>query len=67
MLRWPPGLRATDGIWARHWYKEVETSTSFRPFQPKSDPLPEQLASLHAECREYYDRLYGYRLGAGAG
>src|SRR5213078_3055546 len=26
MLSWPPGLRETDGIWAKHWYKEVETS-----------------------------------------
>ena len=20
MLSWPPGLRATDGVWAKHWY-----------------------------------------------
>ena len=20
MLSWPPGLRETDGIWAKHWY-----------------------------------------------
>ena len=30
MLSWPPGLRETDGIWAKHWYGEVETSTGFR-------------------------------------
>src|SRR5262245_42952081 len=22
MLSWPPGPRPTDGIWAKHWYKE---------------------------------------------
>src|ERR1043166_7982516 len=22
MLSWPPGLRETDGIWAKHWYAE---------------------------------------------
>ena len=20
MLSWPPGLRETDGVWAKHWY-----------------------------------------------
>jgi hypothetical protein len=65
MLHWTPGPRATDGIWARHWYKEVETSTSFRPFQPKSDPLPEEFGGLYDECREYYEHLYQHRLGAG--
>ncbi len=29
MLSWPPGLRETDGIWAKHWYGEVAKSTRF--------------------------------------
>ncbi len=62
MLSWPPGLRATDGIWARHWYKEVETSTSFRPYRPKPDAVPERLADVYARCLEYYERLYEHRL-----
>jgi hypothetical protein len=65
MLQWTPGLRETDGIWAPHWYREVETSTSFRPYRPKSDPLPEEFADLYAECRGYYERLYRHRLRAG--
>ena len=24
MLSWPPGRRATDGVWAKHWYEAVE-------------------------------------------
>ncbi len=35
MFSWPPGLRATDGIWAKHWYGEVEHSTSFRAPMPR--------------------------------
>jgi hypothetical protein len=31
MLRWPPGPRSTDGIWARHWYERVERSSGFEP------------------------------------
>ena len=33
MLSWPPGLRETDGVWAKHWYGEVARSTSFQPYQ----------------------------------
>ena len=33
MLSWPPGLRATDGVWAKHWYGEVAKSTGFEPYR----------------------------------
>src|ERR1700736_397988 len=36
MLSWPPGLRDTDGIWAKHWYDDVARSTSFEPYQPRA-------------------------------
>lgn len=62
MLSWAPGMRPTDGIWARHWYKEVETSTSFRPYKPKADTVPDRLADVYARCLEYYERLYEHRL-----
>ena len=62
MLRWPPGLRETDGVWAKHWYGEVARSTSFQPYQPKSAPVPERLSKIHERCRECYERLYQYRL-----
>ena len=64
MLSWPPGRRETDGIWAEHWYQEVETSTGFRPYRPKPDPVPDELAGLHEACLEPYRHLYDHRLGA---
>ncbi len=63
MLAWPPGPRPTDGVWARHWYAEVERSTSFLPYRPKTEPLPAGLAELHAACQDLYRRLYRHRLG----
>ncbi len=63
MLCWPPGLRKTDGVWAEHWYQQVLTSTSFRPYKPKPDKLPEQFTDLHEQCLDYYHRLYQHRLG----
>jgi hypothetical protein len=62
MLSWPAGPRPTDGIWAKHWYSEVEKSTAFRPCQERRIELPERLEKLAAECMEYYDRLYSARL-----
>ncbi len=56
MLSWPPGLRETDGVWAKHWYGEVARSTSFQPYQAKSAPVPERLREIHERCRECYER-----------
>jgi hypothetical protein len=62
MLSWQPGLRATDGVWARHWYAEVAKTTSFRPYQLREAKIPARLREIYASCHECYDRLYKYRL-----
>lgn len=64
MLSWPPGQRDTDGVWAKYWYKEVEASTSFQPYRPKNDLVPQRLQGLLHECEHYYRTLYQYRLTA---
>src|SRR4029077_1443488 len=62
MLSWPPGLRDTDGIWAKYWYDEVARSTSFQPYKPREGIVPDRLREIYEQCRERYDRLYQYRL-----
>ena len=62
MLSWPPGLRDTDGVWAKYWYKEVETTTSFRPYKPKDEPVPPHMRDVLAECERHYERLYAHRI-----
>lgn len=63
MLSWAAGLRETDGIWAKHWYSEVETSTTFRkPSSREPEPVPERLQGVYRRSGECYDRLYRYRL-----
>ncbi len=62
MLSWAPGLRATDGVWARHWYPEVETSTGFHPYRAKPDAVPDRLRGVYQQCRDAYERLYAYRI-----
>ncbi len=62
MLSWPSGLRDTDGIWAKYWYDEVAGSTSFQPYRPKNEPVPDRLHGIHDRCRECYERLFEQRL-----
>ena len=62
MLSWPPGLRETDGVWAKHWYGEVARSTSFQPYQPKAVSVPVRLREIHDRCRACYERLSEERL-----
>jgi sulfotransferase family protein len=62
MLSWPPGLRETDGIWAKHWYGEVAKTTSFQPHRPRHDEVPQRLREIYERCRECYRRLHQYRL-----
>ena len=62
MLSWPPGLRDTDGIWAKYWYDKVATSTSFQPYKPREGIVPDRLREIYEQFRECYDRLYQHRL-----
>ena len=62
MLCWPPGLRDTDGIWAKHWYGEVAKTSSFQSYRPTDYEVPDNLCEVYERCRECYQRLYQYRL-----
>ena len=62
MLSWPPGLRETDGIWARHWYAEVEKSTGFAKPAARTADVPARLRDVCDRARECYERLYSHRL-----
>lgn len=62
MLSWPAGPRASDGVWAKHWYASVEKSTGFEPYKPKNEPVPDRLRSVHEECASLYTRLAAHKL-----
>lgn len=62
MLSWPPGLRETDGVWAKHWYDAVARSTSFEPYQPRQGKVPDPLRGVYEQCNECYEQLYQHRL-----
>ncbi|SRR6056297_134176 len=57
MLSWEKGARPEDGVWAKHWYHNLHESTGFKPYQPKTEPFPEELKPLLEECMPIYERL----------
>ena len=62
MLRWPPGPRETDGVWAPHWYAAVQASTGFAPYDPAPADVPPRLRPLVEAAQPYYDELAAHRL-----
>jgi hypothetical protein len=62
MLRWPPGRRETDGVWAPFWYATVEASTGFAPYDPAPVTVPRRLQGLVEAAQPYYGELAAGRL-----
>jgi hypothetical protein len=63
MLSWPPGRRATDGVWAPAWYDAVERSTGFGP--PPAEmktPLADHLRPIADAARPHYEALARWKL-----
>ncbi|MCA8933643.1 MAG: hypothetical protein KDA49_14300 [Rhodospirillaceae bacterium] len=57
MLAWPAGPRATDGVWATHWYAGVIASTGFAAPPTDTPDLPARLRPLADECAGFYAEL----------
>jgi hypothetical protein len=62
MLHWPAGPRASDGVWAPHWYANVLASTGFQPPTPRAFTLGGEAAEVAEQCRPHYERLYALRM-----
>lgn len=62
MLHWPRGPRASDGIWAPHWYAHVWESTGFEAPLPRAIELTDEAAAVAEACLPHYRRLHALRL-----
>ena len=65
MLHWPAGPRASDGVWAPHWYHAVWQSTGFDPPRRERAELDDSARAVVAECQDIYQRLREQRLQPG--
>lgn len=64
MLSWPSGRRASDGVWAPHWYRAVEASTGFQPEKPLRPVTDDAQRAVIDEVTPFYERLHAFRLTA---
>ncbi|MET7420567.1 HAD family hydrolase [Dactylosporangium sp. NPDC005555] len=62
MLAWPAGRRATDGVWAPHWYSAVEASTGFAAYDPRPADVPPHLRWLVDAAAALYSELSAHSL-----
>jgi len=62
MLSWPQGPRASDGVWAPHWYAAVWASTGFEPWRPRDTTLSDHDAAVAEACRPVYELLHARRV-----
>ena len=64
MLTWPAGPKIEDGVWAKHWYKNVHETTGFEKQTTSERILPEYLEPLYLESKVYYDKLFLHAIKA---
>jgi len=64
MLRWSAGLRASDGVWAPHWYAAVLASTGFEPYRERDRRVPDAQRAIVEACMPIYEALFARRLRA---
>jgi hypothetical protein len=57
MLSWPSGKRDSDGVWAPHWYSEVEKTTAFQPYSQKNVVLDSKWNEIYNSCMADYEFL----------
>jgi hypothetical protein len=58
MLKWQKGNHAQDGIWWKHWYDNVITTTHFQKFSANQSELDKKYQSIYDEALDYYNKLY---------
>jgi hypothetical protein len=58
MLNWNKGNYPQDGIWWKHWYDNVITTTHFNKFLASQSEPNQQYQSIYHEALDYYDKLY---------
>jgi len=57
MLKWKPGARKEDGVWAKYWYQNVHQSTGFKAAKIDTFTMTDPLEKLAEECLPYYQIL----------
>jgi hypothetical protein len=62
MLSWPQGSRTSDGVWAKHWYKNVDNSSGFALHLAQHLQLNDEQLSVVNQVQPFYQQLYNKRI-----
>ncbi|WP_026375812.1 hypothetical protein [Aestuariibacter salexigens] len=57
MLSWPQGRRHSDGVWADHWYHNVEASTGFGRYEQRQVNLDQEQLAVLEQVMPAYEAL----------
>ncbi|KAL8546918.1 hypothetical protein ACS0TY_006581 [Phlomoides rotata] len=60
MLKWEPGPKPFDGMWAPYWYKNTHKSTGFEAPKKYPSPFPSSLYNLLEQSLPFYNLLRSY-------
>ncbi len=62
MLHWPVGPKPYDGVWAKHWYANVHSSSGFEKQPTSTRALPRHLEPLNDNAYHFYEKLMAFSL-----
>jgi hypothetical protein len=62
MLSWPPGPRASDGVWAPYWYNAVLRSSGFEPYRVRERHVPQEYQGIIDAVMPAFDALFVQRM-----
>lgn len=62
MLRWDPGPRPEDGVWAPVWYQTIHRSTGFAAAEGPLPDVPTDLVPVRDAALPVWERLNALRL-----
>ena len=62
MLSWPKGSHKNDGIWGKHWYKNINNSEKFLQKEKKSSNDYKKFESIYNDAVYYYKKIYNMNI-----
>ena len=57
MLKWDKNFNRFDGLWGKHWYKNVNNSTGFEKNRASTKKIPDKYSTIYDESMIFYNKL----------
>lgn len=57
MLKWDKNFNRFDGLWGKHWYKNVNNSTGFEKNRASTKKITDKYSTIYDESMIFYNKL----------